>query len=258
MDKTIIENNRKAWNTATQYHNAGHDGALHKGFADPNYTRFDDDKVKFIKDLDLAGKVVAHVQTNNGRELISLMRASTAKEGVGFDISDDAIKVARELGAIAKVNARFERVNIFEIPEKYNGYFDFVYITEGSLSWLPCMDEYFKVMARLLKPGGKILIQEIHPVAFILHGTSGERVNYTDKGPHKMIHSLDYVGSIDYSPTDCNWFMHTMADIWNALAKHDFEITQFTESTEDTGWMDAQDKMPNFPRSFVMLCAKRS
>ena len=68
-----------------------------------------------LKDLNLENKKVAHIQTNNGRELISLMRVTGADEGVGFDISDEAIKEAEELKeremATMRLRARRRHMN---------------------------------------------------------------------------------------------------------------------------------------------------
>lgn len=56
-----------------------------------------------------------------------------AKEAVGFDISDAAILEAEQLTEIAKLNARFIRTNALEVDVKYNDYFDFILISQGSL-----------------------------------------------------------------------------------------------------------------------------
>lgn len=262
MDKNIIASNREAWDEALQYHKKARNGSLHKKFADINFTTFDNSKTEMalldkINKLNLRGKKVAHMQTNNGRELISLMRVTGAEEGVGFDISTEATKEAKELAEIAKVNAKFECVNIFEIDEKYNKYFDMIYITEGSLSWLPDMQEYFKVMGRIIKTGGTILISEIHPIGFVLDKDNDKTVNYEDKGPYKLLTGLDYVGEVDYTPKDCFWYMHKMSDIIMALIDNGFEIKEFEESTADTGWIDAKNKNPNYPRSFVLTATKK-
>ena len=260
MDKKIIESNRNAWNQAFGYHKKARNNSPQRNFADPEFTTFNKspgDQIVLgkIKALDLKGKAVAHVQTNNGRELLSLMRVSGAEQGIGFDISDDAISEARELAEIAKVNAQFECVNIFEISEKYNNYFDFIYITEGSLSWLPNVAEYFKVMNRLLKKGGQILISEIHPVGFVFD--TDPIVNYDGgQGPYKHLTSLDYVGGVEYTPDGCFWYMHTVSDIVMAVLNNGFEIHQFDESCHDTGWIDAKNNFTRFPRSFTMLCKK--
>ena len=262
MDDKIILSNKEAWNEATHYHQVARKNALHEKFEDPDFVTYEDNYtdnkiVEIIKNLNLENKKVAHIQTNNGRELISLMRVTGADEGVGFDISDEAIKEARELTAIAKVNARYECVNIYDIPESYNNYFHMIYITEGSLSWLPDMKQYFRVMSDILKTGGSLLISEIHPVGFALDEDTETPVHYDRVGPYKMTSGLDYVGEVDYTPKDCYWYMHKMSDIIMAMIDNGFEIQLFEESTIDTGWIDPNDEHPTMPRSFVLLARKK-
>lgn len=262
MDEKILNCNKEAWNEATHYHQVARKNALHEKFEDPNFVTYEDNYednriVDIIKSFDLEGKKVTHIQTNNGRELISLMRVSKAQEGVGFDISDEALREAEELTAIAKVNAKYECVNIYDIPATYNDYFDMIYITEGSLSWLPDMKQYFEVMNRILKSGGKMLISEIHPVGFALDEDTDTPVHYDRVGPYKMTGGLDYVGEVDYTPKDCFWYMHKMSDILNAMISNDFVLEYIDESTTDTGWIDPNDEHPTMPRSFILIAHKK-
>lgn len=257
-----LKSNKEAWNEAFGYHKKARKNSLQAQFKDKNFTTFEDSEIdrnliKKIRELKLEGKNVAHIQTNNGRELISLLRVSGAKLGVGFDISDEAIGEARELSEIAGENAIFECVNIFDIDKKYNEFFDMIYITEGSLSWLPDMNKYFSVMSRILKKGGSILISEIHPVSFVFDTETDKSVDYENKGPYKMTSGLDYVGEIDYTPKDCYWFMHKLSDIFMSMIDNGFEILNFEESNVDTGWIDPENKHPNFPRSFVLVAKKK-
>jgi len=231
--KTLTESNREAWNEALAFHRKARGNALHDGFAGLEFTAFDRDcddvLIAKLSGIDLTGKTIAQLPCNNGRELLSLMRFG-AKEAVGFDISDAAVSEARELAEVSGLNARFERVNILEIDEGYNGCFDFIFISEGSLQWFPDLDEYFGVVSRLLKAGGELLIFEIHPVAYLFEtdfgpGGSGQGidgpggtgpdsagpdssgpgggVSYFEKGPYSYRDGLDYIGGEKYEAKTC-------------------------------------------------------
>ena len=161
--KDVFESNRAAWNQAAAYHQKAFDHALHVGFQDPEFSVFRRKRDYIVNEklsqIDFSGKTIAHIPCNNGRELLSLMRLGAA-EGVGFDISDAAILEAQELAVIAKANARFVRANALEIDATYNGYFDFIYISQGSLQWFPDLNDYFHVISRLLKQNGQVIIFE--------------------------------------------------------------------------------------------------
>jgi 2-polyprenyl-3-methyl-5-hydroxy-6-metoxy-1,4-benzoquinol methylase len=142
-NKNIFEYNRAAWNQASKYHQKARKNSLLKGFENPEFTTFtsdyDDIVINKLKHINFDGKTIAQLQCQNGRELLSLMKFG-AKEATGFDISDIAISEAEQLAETAKLNAKFVRVNVLEIDDKYNDYFDFIY-----------------VLSRLLKKGGQIL-----------------------------------------------------------------------------------------------------
>ncbi|MCL2678208.1 MAG: class I SAM-dependent methyltransferase [Clostridiales bacterium] len=134
--KHIFESNRAAWNQALEYHQKARGNSLQSGFAGPAFTTLNRDcdgiLLEKLHELGLGGKTIAQIPCNNGRELLSLMGLG-AQEAVGFDISDAAVLEARQLAGIAKLNAKFVRTNVLEIGGEYDGYFDFIYISEGSL-----------------------------------------------------------------------------------------------------------------------------
>lgn len=266
--KEITESNREAWNEALIYHKKARKDALYEGFKNPDFTTFnrDCDKkiVEKLNEINLTGKVISQLPCNNGMELLSLMRLG-AKRAVGFDISDDAINEAKELAKISSLNATFERTNILEMDTKYDGMFDFIFISEGSLQWFPNLDDYFKVVSRLLKKDGKILIFEIHPFAYFFEQADGlEReielkdfISYFEKGPYSYNEGLDYVGMTSYEPKTCYWFMHKVSDILNSLIKNQISIEEVTEYNYETTNNKAITIRDKFPLSYMLIGKKK-
>ena len=267
--KKITDGNREAWNEALGFHRRARDNRLHRGFASLDFTVFDfereGDVIAFnkLREIDFKGKTIAQLPCNNGSELLSLMRFG-AEEGAGFDISDAAIAEARELQEISGLNVSFERINILEIGEEHNGRFDFIYITEGSLQWFPCLNEYFGVVARLLKKGGQILIFEMHPFSYFfengfdpkIHNFTG-LTSYFDKGPYSYKEGLDYVGGTEYEAKECFWFMHKLSDIFTALRENGIEVREFHEYNFDVAGNKAVEFIDKFPLSYMLTGEKR-
>ena len=264
--KKITESNRDAWNEALGYHQRARDNSLQTGFANPDFTTLDRDcdevLVEKIEKMNISGKTIAQLPCNNGRELLSLMRFG-AKEAVGFDISDVAIEEAKQLAEISGLNAKFERVNILEIDGKYDGFFDFIYISEGSLQWFPDLNEYFSVVSRLLKENGEILIFEMHPFAYFFeNGYSPDNQNfdkmisYFDKRPYSYKDGIDYIGGVQYEAKDCYWFMHKMSDIINALLQNGITILEFNEYNLEMANNDAITHLDKFPLSYILTGKK--
>ena len=266
-NKNIFEQNRAAWNQALKYHQKARRNSLQIGFEKPDFTTFnrdcDDIVLTKLKDIDFAGKTISHIPCNNGRELLSIMKLG-AKEATGFDISDIAITEARQLAEIAKLNVKFIRTNILEIGEEYNGFFDFIYISEGSLQWFPDLNEYFSVISRLLKKNGNILIVEMHPFAYFFeNGFDSENPSfdnltpYFEKGPYNYEYGIDYVGGVQYKATECFWYMHKMSDILNSILHNSIEILEFSEYNLEMANNPDAKVFDKFPLSYILTGKKK-
>ncbi len=265
--KNIFEGNRIAWNQATVYHQKALNHSLHKNFEDPQFTTLRKSRDYIVNDklkqIDFQGKTISHIPCNNGRELLSLMRLG-AQEGVGFDISDNAISEATELAKIAKVNARFVRTNALEIDTKYNHYFDFIYISQGSLQWFPDLNDYFSVISRLLKKNGQIIIFEIHPFKYFFeNGFQFEEQNfdkltsYFETNANHYPKGLDYFGNVEYESSECFWFMHKMSDIIMAILHNGIEIEEFNEYKFDLDGTPNLQVDGKFPFSYLITGKKK-
>ena len=268
MIKELCEKNRAAWNEAMVYHQKARQKSLHKGFENPNFTTFDRDcdAILFEKldEIDLTDKVVAQLPCNNGRELLSLVKLG-AKRGVGFDISDMAIAEANELKTVSNLNVDFYRINILDIDDTFNNAVDFVYISEGSLQWFSSLNDYFKIVSKLLKPNGTILIYEIHPFAYFFEPTNDlnqeptfdDVISYFDKRPYSYKNGLDYVGQTAYPAKECCWYMHKISDIINAIIRNGLEIEKMDEYNMEMANNERIKNREKFPLSYIISCIKK-
>jgi SAM-dependent methyltransferase len=268
MNKDVFEKNREAWNEAILYHQKARGNSLQNGFKDVNFTTLDRDcdnvLIENIEKINLRNKIIAQLPCNNGRELLSLMKFG-AKRGIGFDISDLAISEAKELTKISKLNAGFYRKNILDIDDSYNYSIDFIYISEGSLQWFSSLKDYFKIVSKLLKQNGELLIYEMHPFAYFFETdfesdkeVSLDNLNsYFEKDSYSYKNGLDYVGETKYNAKECCWFMHTISDIINALIHNGLEIKFFNEYNTEMANNQRIKNMEKFPLSYIMNCIKK-
>lgn len=268
MNSEIIEKNRKAWNEALGYHQKARNNSLQEGFKDPNFTTFnrnrDDILINKFNEINLKDKIIAQLPCNNGRELLSLIKYG-AKKGIGFDISDAAISEAKELAKISNLNAEFYRKNILEIDDLYNNTIDFIYISEGSLQWFSSLNDYFKIISKLLKQNGKIIIFEMHPFAYFFEQinnpnkeiTLDDFISYFEKGPYSYKNGLDYIGQTNYNAKECHWYMHKFSDIINAIISNGLEIESLEEYNIEMADNEITNKMDKFPLGYLMNCKKK-
>jgi SAM-dependent methyltransferase len=113
---------------------------------------------------DVKGKTLVQLQCHFGQETLQWVRAGARVTGVDF--SPAAIEAATELSKSAGLDdrSRFVCSNVYDAGENLGGeQFDVVYVTIGSLCWLPELRPWAKVVAELLAPGGQFYLFEVHP-----------------------------------------------------------------------------------------------
>ena len=124
----------------------------------------------------LEGKRILHLQCHFGADTLTL--AQRGAEVVGVDFSKPAIVQARALAAELDLadRSRFVIANIYDLrhtlpqPES----FDIVFTTWGTITWLPDVAEWARIVEWYLKPGGTLYFADGHPAAWVLEGGEGE------------------------------------------------------------------------------------
>jgi ubiquinone/menaquinone biosynthesis C-methylase UbiE len=231
-----FEANRAAWNEAAPRHAEAAFQRLLESFQQPGFSVLDAIETGHLQEIGITGKDVVQLSCNNGRELLSIKNMGAGR-CVGFDISDGFIEQAQKLVATSGIACEFLRTNVYEIPGEYNNSFDLVYITVGALGWLPDLNSFFSIVARLLRPNGWLLIYEMHPILDMFEqGTPGTLDlvhSYFRTEPYVEDDGLDYVGNTEYKGPVSYWFHHKMSDIIQSCIDHGLDIRRFTEYDHD-------------------------
>lgn len=117
----------------------------------------------------LASKRICHLQCHFGMDSLSLARLGA--EVVGLDFSQPAVDAASRLANDVGLSdqARFVKASVYDARESLDGYFDIVYVSWGTLIWLPDISEWARVVDSLLQPGGFLYLADCHPYAGALH-----------------------------------------------------------------------------------------
>ncbi len=108
-----------------------------------------------------------HLQCHIGTDTISLARLGARMTGLDFSPASvaQATALSEEVGA----GVDFVEADVYDAAKVLpNGEFDLVYTGVGALCWLPSVSRWAEVVARLLKPGGRLFIREGHPVLWAL------------------------------------------------------------------------------------------
>lgn len=260
--KEYTEANRAAWNEVIPLHQNAAKGKWDDAFKKPGYVCMSDLEVDLIKRIGIAGMSVAHLCCNNGVELLSLKNLG-AEECVGFDISEAAIQEARERASKCQIDCQFVLSDIYDIGPEYEERFNLVYISSGSLGWLPDLKLFFAKAEAMLDENGLIFIHEIHPFSEMLlfDNDKSEEVlrivePYFKTGPYIDYGGLDYVGGVKYDSNKPQyWFVHTMSDIVMGLVDNSISIEYLSEFKRDISTVHKRVERENagIPLSYILV-----
>lgn len=254
------EANRVTWNETAGIHADVQLQGLLQNFRDPEFTTLDAIEKGIFARLGVEGKAVAQLSCNNGRELLSVKRLGAGR-CVGFDISDAFIAQGRKLARSGQIEAEFVCSDVYRIPQTYDGNFDIIYVTIGALGWLPDLDGYFSVVARLLKPGGALFIYEMHPLLDMFEAETGLEVahSYFRTEPFESSDDPDYYDPSQRIASTSYWFHHKLSDVIGGCLQKGLSILFFEEYEHDISMVyKAFEALEHKPPLCYSLVARKS
>jgi SAM-dependent methyltransferase len=208
---------------------------LLEGFAKPGFSCLDAVLTERLTVLEVAGKDVAQLCCNNGREILSVKNLKAGR-CVGFDQSGAFLAQARRLAATGVgggIECDFVEGDAYKIPATYDGAFDIVLITIGVFGWMPELGTFFDVIARLLRPGGALLIYEQHPIMNMFEPGAADPLkpvnSYFKAEPFEDQGAIVYDGTPDLPGETQYWFVHKLSDIMTACLEGGLAIEHVRE-----------------------------
>ncbi len=219
-----LEINRKSWNNRVEAH-------LQSDFY------FMDDFLKGKSSLnsielnllgDIQNKSLLHLQCHFGQDSLSLARLGALVTGV--DLSEKGIEAARGLSNTLNIPVQFICSDVYNLPNHCNQEFDIVFTSYGTISWLPDLDQWASVIVQMLKPGGRFVFVEFHPVVWMFDGHFTQvGYNYFNEGPLVESESGTYADrKADIQQTSINW-NHSISEVLSSLIRAGLEIQRIEE-----------------------------
>lgn len=222
--ENYLEVNKALWNERTDHH-------IDSSFYDNEGFKNGRSSLNRIE-LDLLGNVkdrsILHLQCHFGQDTLSLARMGAKVTGI--DLSDNAINKARQLADELNVEAEFICSDVYQLPQKLDRQFDMVFTTYGVLGWLPDMKKWAEVVAHFLKPGGQLILVEMHPAVWMFDNDfthvqysyfnrqaiiENEQGTYADKGAAMQLESVSW--------------NHDLAEVLQSIINAGLEIKVFSE-----------------------------
>ena len=221
-DKALHEENRRSWNAATDAHNS------HKG--DQATRCRQGGQTLHPEERELLGEIrgldVVHLQCNSGQDTLSLAQMGAVVTGV--DISDTAIAFACRLSEEAAVAATFHRADVYDWLEETalsDQRFDVVFCSYGAICWLSDLSAWARGIAAVLRPGGRFVVVDFHPVWLMLDDDWTLKAPYSRFGPARPTTYPDGIGdyvAMEMQTTEPGKLLPGVQDFQNPHPVHEF------------------------------------
>lgn len=121
---------------------------------------------------DVQGRKIINLMGSNGNKAVAL--ALLGASLTVADFSEENRQYAMELAQAAGVELRYIVADVLQMPEEeLDGSYDIVFMEFGILHYFTDLQPLFEVVRRLLQPGGRLILQDFHPISTKLISSRG-------------------------------------------------------------------------------------
>jgi ubiquinone/menaquinone biosynthesis C-methylase UbiE len=161
----------------------------------------------------VAGLDVCHLQCHIGCDAITMARQGARVTGV--DYSATALARVDDLSVRCGVEVVTVQADSRALPPGLDRSFDLVYATIGVLCWIDDLEAWMAGVARVLRPGGRLVLVELHPMLSMIDSVEPLVVDFPygfDGG-----HVFSGTGTYAAADADISWtitqFAHSLAEV---------------------------------------------
>lgn len=242
--------NRAMWDSRAARHAASASYDLDRYRRDPgaisDVVRFDLPRLGDVGGLD-----TVHLQCHIGTDSLSLHRLGATV--TGLDLSPASLAEARALAAEVGADIDYVESDVFDAPEVLGRErFDLVYTGIGAICWLPSIDRWAATVAALLRPGGRLVFRDCHPMLGTLDVVD-DRIElvypYAEHvEPLVFEDTASYVDPTDHSlpGLPSREWAHGLAEILTALMAHGMVLETVLEH-DSVPWVALPGHMTPHP-----------
>ena len=222
MKEDYLNINRKSWDAQTNIH-------VHSDFYGTQDVL---DGKSSLNDIELnllanpVEKSILHLQCHFGLDSISLARLGA--KVIAIDFSQNAIDHANIINNKTKQDVKFICSEVYEL--NLDNKFDIVFSSYGVIGWLPDMNRWANIISKHLKPGGKFIFVEFHPIVWMFD-KNFERIAYNYSKDEEIVEEEKgtYADkNADVNLTTITW-NHSLSEVITSLINAGLEISHFEE-----------------------------
>jgi SAM-dependent methyltransferase len=221
---------------------------------------------------DVAGLRLLHLQCHFGLDTLAWARAGA--HVTGLDFSPTAIDAARDIADRAGLTDRadfvcadvYDAVHVLE-----DATFDIVYVSLGTLCWLPNVDRWASQVGALVAPGGRFYLHDSHPVVWSLADDElrWEHTYFEESEAFTIETDVTYTDADRplYATRIYEW-NHSIGEIVTALIRHGLHLDWLVEHdwtvwrrfpwliTNEQGRWISPPGVPRVPLTFSLLATR--
>jgi SAM-dependent methyltransferase len=214
---------------------------------------------------DVAGKKIVNLLGSHGSKAVAL--SLLGADVTVIDISESNASYARELAEASNVNIRYAVHDVLNLPEEeMTGDYDLAFAENGILHYFTDLNPFFEVVAGLLKKGGKLILQDFHPVSTKLiesqgksqavrkHKVTGDYFDESlvtmDVAYSKFLPELQYATSEERAPFQVQIRQWTLGEIITAIGSQNLWIRKLIEEPHP------EELDRGIPKSFIIVAEK--
>ena len=234
MSSDPLELNRARWDALAAVH--GQDGYYDSAALIAGRVDLREAEAAAIADAlpDPHGRDVVHIQCHIGFDTIVLARRGARVTGVDF--SPVALAKAAHLAERCGVSIDWVEADAAALPSDLDGRFDLAYATIGALCWIEDIGAWMRCAAATLRPGGRLVLVEIHPLYTMLEA-AGEPLRldfpYAFDGPRRFDEPGSYADpDAPVAATAEVVYAHSLGEVVNAAIAAGLRIDSLHEHLE--------------------------
>lgn len=254
--KKFTDQNRLAWDEIAEIRNKGMKPA--EFFAGGGSTL--SDEILAVAG-DVHGLSLCHLQCATGEDTLSW--ANRGARATGVDLSPKQIELAKQKAAATGLAVRFIASDIYALPsELFVEKFDLVFTGGGAIVWLPDLEGWAAITTQLLKPNGRLILDEEHPLAGCMEVQNGQVKivdDYFGRKPGMYVGWSHFSGAENAVEKKYE-FGWPLGDVVTALAQAGLRIELLEERPSQQGWRfgDKLQEVARIPGEYLLVARKDS
>lgn len=246
--------NKARWEAAAPKWKAMHDrrGHWQRCHREPELA-FYPQELPFLKDV--KDKKVAVLGSGDNLAVFAL--AGMGARVTSVDLSENQLAIAHERAEILDLDITFLQADVMDLSALGNDSFNLVYTGGHVAVWVSDLEQYYREAVRILKPGGRFLVNEYHPFRRIWkEGTDHLEVgyDYSDRGPFQFEFNDDILEPAEgaYPQYEFHW---RISDFIRALLGAGCRLIHCEEMGAHVG--DWEGPVEGLPEMFFLVGIKK-